>query len=112
MPFDTLTEFDFHAHLAGTPGVSVVLFSGPDCGACHRLERLLPDWLAGLVDHLFKVDVQRSAALAHAYEVFHLPSLFVFVDGQYHAALHAESAPLPMRAELENLLAQTAQEEP
>ena len=112
MGFQELTEFDFHPRLAASSSVAVVMFSGPDCGVCKRLEKHLPDWLDEKVDHLYKVDVQRSTALARAYDVFHLPSLFVFRNGHYHAPLHAEAAPVPMRAALETLLAEPAHEEP
>jgi thioredoxin-like negative regulator of GroEL len=77
-----LSEFDFHPRLAASTGTAIVMFSGPDCGACKRLEKHLPVWLSGHASHLFKVDVQRSSALAHAYEVFHLPSLFVLAATQ------------------------------
>jgi len=112
MTFLELTEFDFHPRLAASPGVAIVMFSGPHCGACKRLEKRLPDWLGESVNHLFKVDAQRSTALARAYDVFHLPSLFVFVDGHYHAPLQAEGAPAPMRTALQILLAEPAHEEP
>ena len=112
MAFQELSEFDFHPRLAASTGVAVVMFSGPDCGTCKRLERLLPEWLGGRADHLYRIDVQKSTALARAFEVFHLPSLFVFVDGRYHAPLSAEAAPAPMRAALERLLREPAHEEP
>ena len=112
MSFAELTEFDFHPRLAASPGVALVMFSGPHCGACKRLEKHLPEWLGSRVGHLYKIDAQRSTALARAYEVFHLPSLFVFVNGHYHGPLHAEAAPAPMAAALENLLAEAAHEEP
>ena len=112
MVFSELTEFDFHPRLAESSGVAVVMFTGPHCGACKRLEKLLPDWLKGRVNHLYKVDAQCSTALARAYEVFHLPSLFVFVDGRYHAPLQAVAAPIPMQAALDSLLAESAHEEP
>lgn len=72
----------------------------------------MPEWLAEQVQHFYKIDVQRSTALARAYDVFHLPSLFVFVDGQFHAPLHAEAAPAPMQAALKKLLNEPAHEEP
>jgi thioredoxin 1 len=112
MHFAELTEFDFHFRLSASPGVAIVMFSGPHCGACKRLEKHLPDWLGRHAGHLYKVDAARSTALAHAYEVFHLPSLFVFVDGRYHGPLQAEAAPEPMRSALETLLSLPAHEEP
>ncbi len=112
MGFAELTEFDFHPRLAASSGIAVALFSGPDCGSCKRLEKNLPEWLGGNVNYFYKVDVQRSTALASAYDVFHLPSLFVFVNGHYHGPLQAEAAPQPMRTALENLLAEPAHEEP
>lgn len=110
--FAELSDFDFHKRLTTSPGVAIVMFSGPDCGACKRLEKFLPAWLSDHVDHFFKVDVQRCTALARAYEVFHLPSLFVFVNGHYHAPLQAEAAPGPLLAAVEHLLNEPAREEP
>lgn len=110
--FQELSEFDFHPRLAASPGVAVVMFSGPHCGACKRLEKQLPDWLGTQASHLYKIDAQKSTALARAFDVFHLPSLFVFVDGHYHAPLSAEAAPGSMRAALDKLLAEPAREEP
>lgn len=107
-----LTEFDFHQRLAGARGISVVLFTGPDCGACRRLESLLPGALEGQADHLFSVDVQQCMALARAYDIFHLPALHVFVDGVYHAPLHGEPTPGKLREALAAALAGPAQEEP
>jgi thioredoxin 1 len=112
MNFVELTEFDFHSQLSASSGVAVVMFSGPACGACKRLEKYLPAWLGAKVNHFYKVDAQRSTALARAYEVFHLPGLFVFVNGHYHAPLQAEAAPAPMTAALDNLLHKPAHEEP
>ncbi|NWG38556.1 MAG: thioredoxin family protein [Hydrogenophilaceae bacterium] len=112
MSFAELTEFDFHARMAATGGIALVMFSGPDCGACRRMEKHLPQWLSDYADHFYKVDVQRSTALARAYEVFHLPALFVFVDGHYHGPLHAEAAPAPLIAALGKLISEPAREEP
>lgn len=112
MAFTELDEFNFHPRLAASPGVAVVMFSGPHCGACKRLEKHLPVWLGNRAEHLYKVNAQKSTALARAYEVFHLPSLFVFVNGRYHAPLSAEAAPAAMLSALGNLLAQPAHEEP
>jgi thioredoxin-like negative regulator of GroEL len=107
-----LNEFDFYASLADSAGVSVVMFSGPACGSCRKLEKILPRLIHDRADHLYKVDVQKSTALARAYEVFHLPSLFVFVDGHFQGPLHAEPTPEKFSRALTALLAAPAQEEP
>ena len=112
MKFTELNESDFHAQVSSSADVTLVMFSGPDCGACKRLEKYLPEWLSGHVNHFFKIDAQRSTALVRAFEVFHLPSLFVFVNGHYHAPLQAEAAPAPLIDALRLLLSEPAHEEP
>lgn len=107
-----LDEFDFHGALAGSPGVSLVMFFGPDCGTCRMLEKRLPRLILDRSVHLFKVNVQKATSLARAYDVFHLPSLFVFVDGGYHGPLHAEPTAEKFSRALTALLATPAQEEP
>ena len=56
--------------------------------------------------------MQKSTALARAFEVFHLPSLFVYVDGRYHGPLYAEPTPEKFSRALTALLDAPAQEEP
>lgn len=112
MPIQELNEFDFHPTLAARAGVSLVMFSAPGCGACRLLESMLPELVQGLVSSLYKVDAQKSTALARAYDVFHLPSLFAFIDGHYHGPLHAEPTPMKFRPALQALLSSPPQEEP
>jgi len=112
LKFTTLTEFDFHHALAQSEGISIVMFSGPDCGTCRKVEKLLPQAAAGLASALYKVDVQQSMGLARQYDVFHLPTLFMFVNGHFHAPLHTEVTPAKMQAAMEAALAQPAEEEP
>lgn len=106
-----LDEFNFHAGVAHSAGTVLVLFSSPDCGACRGVERRLP----GLVDPdvaLFRVDVQQSIALARQYEVFHLPALFLFKDGQYHAKVECEMTVDALRGAIASALARPPEEEP
>lgn len=112
MQIEPLTEFDFYRRLATSPGVSLVLFSGPGCSACRRAEAVLPEALAGAVAHLFKVDAQQSMALAREYDVFHLPALFLFVDGHYHAPLHSALSPAALRQAVAAALQSPSQEAP
>jgi thioredoxin 1 len=112
MPVQELTEFDFHPILAASAGISLVMFSGPDCGVCRHLETILPELTHDLPSHLYKVNAQKSTALARAYDVFHLPSLFVFVDGHYHGPLHTELTRAKFLPAMKALLTSPPQEEP
>lgn len=112
LAFTPLTEFDFHPVLARSEGTALVMFGAPGCGACRKVEKLLPAAVAGVASALYKVDVQQSMGLARAYEVFHLPALFLFVDGHYHAQISSEVTPPQMRMALETALALPPQEEP
>lgn len=112
MNFASLTEFDFYPRLAQSPGASLVLFSGPHCGTCRRAEAVLPRALEGVVAQLFKVDVEKSTALAREYEVFHLPALFLFLDGHFHARVESPLLPQKLRHGVEMALKLPAEEAP
>lgn len=108
--FHPLDEFTYHHRLDRQPGTALVLFSSPTCGTCRQVERLLPA-AAGEVA-LFRVDVQQSPGLARAHEVFHLPTLFLYRDGHYHARLDCEVTPASLRRSMAEALARPAEEEP
>lgn len=113
MAVEQLSQFDFHHRLAEAGGVSLVYFTAPGCGACRQLKQLFDshsDAFARL--HLFEVDAQQDMALTREFEVFHLPSLFLFRDGQYHAPVHAEPTPAALLAAIDAALAAEAQEAP
>lgn len=112
LAFTPLTEFDFHPVLARSEGPVLVVFGAPGCGNCRRVEKLLPGAVAGVASALYKVDVQQDMGLARAYEVFHLPALFLFVDGHYHAQINSEVTPTHMRRALETALTLPPQDEP
>jgi thiol-disulfide isomerase/thioredoxin len=90
--FRPLEQFEFHHTLDGTPGVSVVMFSARGCGACRSFKSMLEDYQQQHPDlHLFLVDAERDGALVREFDVFHLPALFLFVDGRYHRPLQCEA---------------------
>ena len=114
MPTRTLQPLDesiYHRLLARTPGLALVLFSSETCGTCRVAARRLPLMAPDNVQ-LFVVDVQVSSALARAFEVFHLPTLLLYVDGHYHARLDCEVTPARLAAAIEHALRQPAEEEP
>lgn len=108
-PMRRLTQFDFHHVLADTPGVSLVLFTAPGCGACRQWQRVL----TRMCDvPSFHVDVQQDIGLAREFEVFHLPGLFVFRDGEFHRALQCRPEPAAIRRHLVEVLRLPAEEAP
>ncbi|KVW93448.1 hypothetical protein ABW22_14795 [Thiobacillus denitrificans] len=107
-----MTEGDFHARLAASSGIAVVLFSAPHCGACRAWKRLLPDALSGLAHALFEVDVSEATGVARCFDIFHLPTVYLFRDGHFHAELQCEARPDAIRQAVQSLLAAPPQEEP
>ena len=110
--FSRLTEGDFHRRLATSPGLAVVLFSAPHCGACRAWKRLLPDALSGLADSLFEVDVSEATGVARYFDIFHLPTIYLYRDGRFHAELQCEARHGTIRQAALGLLAAPPQDEP
>ncbi len=113
MTLRPLDQFDFHHALEQTSGTSLVIFTGPACGACRRLKAVLaaePQLFADL--RLFEVDAQRDMALTREFGVFHLPAMFLFRDGEFHCELHSEALPAKLRSAIDAALAAPAQEAP
>lgn len=108
-----LDQFRFHHVMQETSGVALVFFSGPHCGACRHLRGVLQDCVASIGGlTVFEVDAGRDLALAQALNVFHLPSMFLYRDGQFHCQLHSEARPERLRAAIDAALARPAEEEP
>lgn len=80
----------FHHRLQEVAGPAVILFTRRGCSACHAMGDALRRWQAeGDAPALFRVDAEVDTALVREFEIFHLPALFVFVDGEYHGPLQA-----------------------
>jgi len=108
-----LTQFDFHHRIAEVAGIALVAFTSTHCGSCRHLRRVLrdlgpqrPGW------QLFEVDAQHEAGLTREFEVFHLPTLFLFRDGVFHCELQAEARPSVIIAAAESALRQPPMEAP
>jgi thioredoxin-like negative regulator of GroEL len=110
--FVRVGEGAFHEVLRRTPGVAVVLFSAPHCGACRAWKRLLPQALAGLADALLEIDVSEATGVARAYDIFHLPTIHLYRDGAFHAELQCALRAETIAATARTLLSAPAQEEP
>lgn len=110
--FSRLAEGEFHRRLAATPGVAVVLFSAPHCGACRAWRKLLPLALAGVAESFHEVDISEATGVAHYFGIFHLPTIYLYLAGQFHAELQCETQRDAIRETACRLLAAPAQEEP
>jgi thioredoxin 1 len=112
LAFSRLAEGAFHARLAANAGVAVVLFSAPACGSCRVWKQLLPLALAGMVSALYEVDVSEATGMARYFSIFHLPTLYLYRDGQFHAELQCEARREAIQQTVLSLLAAPAQDEP
>ena len=106
------TQFDFHARVRAQPGAALLFFTKLGCGSCGKWKLLLHDFVQHAAVTVFEVDAAVDAALAREFSVFHLPALFLFKDGEYHAALECEASPPRLRETLHTLLALPAEEPP
>ena len=107
-----LDQFRFHHELEDTPGLALVFFTGSHCGACKVLRRVLAGYVADADIGVFEVDAERDLALAREFGVFHLPSMFLYVDGQYHCELQAEARAPAIAAAIDAALKRPAEEAP
>lgn len=108
-----LDQFDYHHTLAATPGPALVVFTAPACGACRHLRQVLAGHAPVFADlRLFEVDAGRDLGLTREFEVFHLPALFLYRDGQFHGPVAAEPTPGRLRAAIDAALARPPQEAP
>ena len=107
-----LDEFRFYAALEDVAGPAVVLLTAPHCGSCRAFHL----GLSRLADEdalmVFAVDAGMNPGLTQAYEVFHLPALFLFIDGRYHAELQCDPTPAALRAAIAHAQRQPAQDPP
>jgi thioredoxin 1 len=112
MSLQPLDEFHFYARLEDLPGPAIVLFTAPRCGSCRAFHL----GLSQLADEddlsVFAVDAGMNPGLTQAYEVFHLPALFLFIDGRYHAELQCDPTPAALRAAFAHAQRQPAQDPP
>lgn len=106
------TQFDFHARVRTQRGPALLFFTKLGCGSCGKWKLLLRDFVRHTAVAVFEVDAEADSALAREFAVFHLPALFLFKDGEYHAALECEASLPRLRETLHTLLALPPQEAP
>ena len=108
-----LVDDNFYDTLHASRGVSLVMFTSVGCASCRAWKEVLKAYLA--IDSkitIYEVDAHESMALANEYEIFHLPALFLFRDGEYHSDLHSEANVEQVRKAIVQALQAPAQEAP
>jgi thioredoxin-like negative regulator of GroEL len=111
--FPQLTQFDFHTRMAALRGTALIIFTGPACGACRSWKQLLGSYRRRHPDlAVFEIDAAQDTALAREFEVFHLPTLFLFRDGEFHGELQCEANIETIHQSVNRMLSQPPREMP
>ena len=90
----------------------MVLFSAPHCSGCRAWKQVLPQALADVAGAFYEVDVSEATGVAREFGIFHLPTIYLYRDGRFHAELQCEARPEAIRLTALSLLDAPAQEEP
>ena len=111
--FKKLSQFNFHHKISENSATTLVFFSAKSCSSCRHLKEILallqiqrPKWL------IYEVDAQTDMALTQEFEVFHLPSLFLFYKKQFHQEIQAEARVPSIITAIEVALQEPAHEAP
>jgi len=116
-----LDEFTFFETLEDTNGIAMVFFTGPHCASCHHLKNLLNTESQQFISHFqafsrdfsaFEIKADKAAALVNEFGVFHLPSMYLYQQGNFHCQLHAEAIPAKLIKAMDTALTLPAEEEP
>ena len=109
----TLNQFDFHHTLEERRGLSIVFFSSTSCASCSFWKQLLGNYKQRHPEiEVYEVDAKQDQALAEEFNLFHLPALFLYADGAFHAELQCEANFEKLDASINAALRNPAQEAP
>lgn len=110
---ESLNTHNFHHVLEGVSGVSLVFFTHSLCSSCRAWKQLLQTYSASHQDiRIFEVDAESEMALTNEFEVFHLPALFLYKDGQYHAPFQSVASLEAIDQAITRLLSKPAEDMP
>ncbi|MCU0940702.1 MAG: thioredoxin family protein [Burkholderiaceae bacterium] len=112
LAWQLLAGADPHRFIDALPGRVLLMFGSRACGTCRAAQARVPSLAEGRVDALVYIDAEVQTALVREYEVFHLPAMFLFRAGRYHAVLHAPLMPTEFGQAIDAALAGPAQEAP
>lgn len=103
----------WRAELATRPGPALLVFTQKGCGACAALTRVLNQpWASPPGLTVWSMDAHEASAAVAELDVFHLPTMFLFVDGAFHAAVDCAPTARGVADAVHAALAGPAQDEP
>ena len=112
-PIPVLDQFNYHHVLAEQTGTTIVMFTKSGCQSCALWTKLLTHYgNAHATTGIFRVDAERDPGLAQELDIFHLPALFLYQNGEYHAALQSEAKLEKLERAVEEALQAPPQEHP
>jgi thioredoxin-like negative regulator of GroEL len=92
--FPQLSQFDLHHRIAENPAPTIVFFSSEGCSSCRHLREILeqlrhlhPEW------PVYQVDALAEMGLVREFEIFHLPAVFLFLQGIFHSEISCAASP-------------------
>lgn len=88
----TVSELGFWQRMAETRGEVILFFSSAGCHSCRiwrRLLKNLEDNRVGL--QVWEIDAGIDMGITQEFEVYHLPALFLFHNGQYQRPIQVEA---------------------
>lgn len=116
-----LDEFTFFPKLEDSSGIVMIFFTGPHCASCHHLKFVLNEEHAQFTEHYsksntdfaaYEIKADKAAALVNEFGVFHLPSMYLYKEGEFHCELQSEATSAKLIEAIDIALTQAPQEEP
>ena len=108
-----LEQFEFHQTLESSTGIAIVFFSSKECMSCRHWEKVLEQFSKQRPDiSIYKIDAGLDQALTEEFDVFHLPSLFLYNNGKFHCSLQSEANISALEASINQALESPAEEAP
>ena len=116
-----LDEFSFFPSMEESEGIVMIFFTSPHCGSCYHLKNLLNTEYVQFTQHFsqsnndfnaYEIKAEKAMALVNEFGVFHLPGMYIYLNGVFHCELQAEAIPTKIIAAIEYALSQPATEEP
>lgn len=111
--FQSLNAHNFHHALSEGTGISLVFFTHAGCSSCrawHELLLLFQQQNPAI--NLYHVNAQEEMALTNEFEIFHLPALFLYNNGEYHAPFECVADLQSIDNKISELLAQPGMDMP